>query len=178
MLIASSVQAADLWIMQDSRRDMVWTNHVGEARLLDEANKRTDQWAEYRSLKGWVIPQALPAVIDARTWCVSYSDNLRDAKADLKVCRNDQSDVDLINKTARAEWRQVRRDTAQALGLPPTNGLTWSVVDAYTAVAAITNANTRRDLHLRALRSDLTQTRQQLEQQFPAVAWWWMEDVE
>jgi hypothetical protein len=46
----------------------------------------------------------------------------------------------------------------------------------YAAIATVTNANTRRDLTLRALAADLAQTRYQLAQQYPSVFWWWVED--
>lgn len=125
------------------------------------------------------VTNATPSLADVqgRTYTVSETKppNQRGvARAAMEEVRESRTEW----RAAEREWRQVRRDTALALGLPATNGLAWSPAEAYAAVATVTNANSRRDLHLRAVQSDLTQTRQQLEQQFPAVAWWWVDEKE
>lgn len=144
-------------------------------------------WANERGLTNAALT-ALPCLVDTESWqAVQRTGTLAKASADLRALararRQAERDTVAAAREERAawravaqEWRKAGRDTAQAVGLPAATGATWGVEAMYAAIGTVTNANTRRDLMLRALAADVAQTRYQLAQQYPSTAWWWVED--
>lgn len=141
---------------------------------------------------GWSLPmipvQEYPVLYDADAvvWAHSTGEQALD-RANLRAARREarQAARDAIAaareqrqawRAVAKDWRQTGRDCAKAVGLPAATGAVWGVEAMYAAIATITNDTTRRNLALRALAADLAQTRYQLQQQFPAIEWWWVED--
>lgn len=134
----------------------------------------------------WMRNIEAPALADLNTrMIVKITGTVTHAKAELSAQEKarkqsvraaiaETREARLAWREAERAWKQGLRDTAKALGLPATNGLTWSPSEAYSAALMVTNANTRRDLNIQLLQADLNNTRFQLEQQFPDVQWWWL----
>lgn len=134
----------------------------------------------------WMRNLEAPALADLNTrLLVKITGTLSNAQSDMRAQEKalkqsvraaiaEAREARLAWRDAERAWKQALRDTAKALGLPATNGLTWSPSDAYSAALMVTNANTRRDLNIQLLQADINNTRFQLEQQFPDVQWWWL----
>lgn len=179
LLVASTFDAhAQLYLLVDSRTGRVWTNAVPERVQVIDFGTRNDDLRDY-SAKGFPMPPDFPAVFDPRSCAVVVRPaSMQDARSTIRSAREEAREPDAIAKAARQEWRRTGRDVMTALGQPATNGNSLLPPAMYDAVGTVTNANTRRDLHLRALQSDLTLTRAQLERQAPSVPWWWLPEEE
>ena len=184
MLIVASANAESI-VTHASKTDPHWGadgyRHVDVSSYSPEVSALIAEGVPVRSLPapalyvdgiGVVITGS---VADARSDIRAMSRARRKAE---RAAVADAREARAAWRTVAKDWRQTGRDAAQAVGLPAATGATWSVEAMYAAISTITNANTRRDLTLRALAADLAQTRYQLNQQYPAVRWWWEDDEE
>lgn len=173
ILAFAGIASAQNAVIFDSRISPRTNTNVRSIDLAVKARELNPDLYDWTN-SGYFLPSVVPALVNPRVgvW-VSITGTLQAARADLRQAVSDYREQFPEWRNARQEWNQVRRQTATALGLPATNGLAWTVYEAYANATLITNATTRSAYLLRVLQADVNQTRHQLEQKFPNIQFWW-----
>jgi len=161
---------AELVVTYDSRFMNMPDSNI---RVVDVSSSENPDVKDFISLGINLRRYPAPSLVDtSNKITIPITGSVHQARQSLKALRVEVEEQDEEHKEARREWRQVRRDIAQAIGLPATNGLSWNYTNSYAMVLNVTNVNNRQDFNLRLIEADLNLTRHQIQREWPNVDWW------